>query len=176
MRDFTVGAAVLGHLSAAYFYGYSGMQIPVGLLLDRFGPRRLMTVAAFVCAGGCVLFATAETLAAATVGRVLIGASAAFSPVSAMAIAGQWFPPTGSRCCRASRWRPAWPGGVFGQAPVRLIMEATDWRTTMLALAGAGALLAVAVGATVRDRWHGKGGFGSVLGGSGTSSVIARPC
>ena len=46
MRDFAVGAGVLGHLSAAYFYGYAGMQIPVGLLLDRFGPRRLMTVAA----------------------------------------------------------------------------------------------------------------------------------
>ena len=57
MRDFAVGAAVLGNLSAAYFYGYAGMQIPVGLLLDRFGPRRLMTVAALVCAGGCVLFA-----------------------------------------------------------------------------------------------------------------------
>ena len=40
MRDFAVGAAVLGNLSAAYFYGYAGMQIPVGLLLDRFGPRR----------------------------------------------------------------------------------------------------------------------------------------
>ena len=92
MRDFSVGAAVLGHLSAAYFYGYAGMQIPVGILLDRFGPRRLMTVAAFVCAGGCVLFATAETLSAATAGRVLIGASAAFSLVGAMAIAGQWFP------------------------------------------------------------------------------------
>jgi len=36
MRDFAVGAAVLGHMSAAYFYGYAGMQIPVGVLLDRF--------------------------------------------------------------------------------------------------------------------------------------------
>ena len=46
MRDFAVGAAVLGNLSAAYFYGYAGMQIPVGVLLDRFGPRRLITIAA----------------------------------------------------------------------------------------------------------------------------------
>ena len=44
MRDFAVGAGVLGNLSAAYFYGYAGMQIPVGLLLDRFGPRRLIAV------------------------------------------------------------------------------------------------------------------------------------
>src|ERR1043165_7960192 len=57
MRDFTIGAAAIGNLSAFYFYGYAGMQIPVGMLLDRFGPRRLMTAAAAVCATGCVLFA-----------------------------------------------------------------------------------------------------------------------
>ncbi len=60
MRDFTVGAAAVGHLSAFYFYGYAGMQIPVGLLMDRFGPRRLMTVAALGCAAGCVLFALSK--------------------------------------------------------------------------------------------------------------------
>ncbi len=167
MRDFNVGAAVLGHLSAAYFYGYAGMQIPVGILLDRFGPRRLMTVAAFVCAGGCVLFATAETLAAATVARVLIGASAAFSLVGAMAIAGQWFPPTKFALLSGLAMAAGMAGGVFGQAPVRLIMEATDWRTTTLLVAGAGALLGVAIWATVRDKWRGKGGLGNVLGGLG---------
>ena len=165
MRDFSVGAAVLGHLSAAYFYGYAGMQIPVGILLDRFGPRRLMTVAACVCAGGCVLFATAETLSAATAGRVLIGASAAFSLVGAMAIAGQWFPPTRFALLSGLAMAAGMAGGVFGQAPVRLIMEATDWRTTTLLVAGAGALLAVAIWATVRDKWRGQGGLGNVLGG-----------
>src|SRR4030081_241251 len=79
MRDFSVGAAVLGNLSAAYFYGYAGMQIPVGILLDRFGPRRLITIAALCCAGGCALFASGTTLGVVTAGRFLIGASAAFS-------------------------------------------------------------------------------------------------
>src|SRR5512139_952702 len=90
MRDFAVGAAVLGNLSAAYFYGYAGMQIPVGLLLDRFGPRRLIAIAALACAGGCALFALGTTLTAVIAGRFLIGASAAFSLVGAMAVAGQW--------------------------------------------------------------------------------------
>ena len=167
MRDFAVGAAVLGHLSAAYFYGYAGMQIPVGVLLDRFGPRRLMTVAALVCAGGCVLFATGETLAAATVGRFLIGASAAFSLVGAMAIAGQWFRPDRFALLSGLAMALGMAGGVFGQAPLRLAVEATDWRTTTLLLAGAGALLAVAAWATVRDRWRGSGGLGNVLCGLG---------
>src|SRR6476659_2548342 len=63
MRDFAVGAGVLGNLSAAYFYGYAGMQIPVGVLLDRFGPRRRIPISTLLCAGGCVLFAIGDTLA-----------------------------------------------------------------------------------------------------------------
>ena len=156
MRDFSVGAAVLGHLSAAYFYGYAGMQIPIGILLDRFGPRRLMTVAAFVCAAGCVLFATGETLTAATAGRILIGASAAFSLVGAMAIAGQWFAPARFALLSGLAMAAGMAGGVFGQAPLRLAVEASDWRTTMMILAAAGAALGVFIWATVRDKWRGK--------------------
>jgi MFS family permease len=51
MRDLSVGGAVIGNLSAVYFFGYAGMQIPVGILIDRFGPRRLMTAAALGCVG-----------------------------------------------------------------------------------------------------------------------------
>jgi MFS family permease len=129
MRDFAVGAAVLGHLSAAYFYAYAGMQIPVGLLLDRFGPRRLMTVAALACAGGCMLFAVGQSLAMVTAGRLLIGASAAFSLVGAMAIAGQWFPANRFALLSGLAMAMGMAGGAFGQAPLRLAIEATDWRT-----------------------------------------------
>src|SRR5262249_56070542 len=93
MREFAVGAGVLGNLSAAYFYGYAGMQIPVGLLLDRFGPRRLITVAALCCAGGCVLFATGTTLATVTTGRFMIGAAPAFSLLGSIPVSRPRFPP-----------------------------------------------------------------------------------
>jgi MFS family permease len=171
MRDFAVGAAVLGNLSAAYFYGYAGMQIPVGLLLDRFGPRRLITVSALVCAGGCVLFATGGSLAAVTAGRFLIGASAAFSLVGAMAVAGQWFPPNRFAILSGGAMAMGMAGGVFGQAPLRLAVEATDWRTTNLWLAAGGVALALAAVTTVRDRWRGAGGLGSALSGLG---VVTR--
>ena len=45
MRDFAVGGAVLGNLSAFYYYAYAGLQIPVGVLMDRIGPRRLVSLA-----------------------------------------------------------------------------------------------------------------------------------
>jgi MFS family permease len=167
MRDFAVGAAVLGNLSAAYFYGYAGMQIPVGLLLDRFGPRRLIGISTLVCAGGCVLFATSTTLGAVTAGRFLIGASAAFSLVGAMAVAGQWFPPHRFAIFSGLAMAMGMAGGVLGQAPLRLAMEATDWRTTTLLLAVGGLALSLAAWATVRDRWRGSGGVGSALANLG---------
>lgn len=167
MRDFAVGAGVLGHLSAAYFYGYAGMQIPVGLLLDRFGPRRLMTAAALVCAVGCVLFATANSLTAGTAGRFLIGASAAFSLVGSMAVAGQWFRANQFAILSGLSMAMGMAGGVFGQAPLRLAVEASDWRTTTLLLATGGIALAVAAWATVRDRQRGSGGLGGMLSGLG---------
>src|SRR5262245_1387873 len=167
MRDFAVGAAVLGHLSAAYFYGYAGMQIPVGVLLDRFGPRRLMTLAALVCAAGCVLLATSTSLGLATAGRFLIGASAAFSLVGSMAVAGQWFHPNRFALLSGLSMAMGMAGGVFGQAPLRLAVEASDWRTTTLALAAGGLALAAAAWATVRDRWRGSGGLGQALAGLG---------
>lgn len=171
MRDFTVGAGVLGNLSAAYFYGYAGMQIPVGLLLDRFGPRRLIAMAALVCAGGCALFALGTTLAAVTAGRFLIGASAAFSLVGAMAVAGQWFPANRFAILSGGAMAMGMAGGVFGQAPLRLAVEATDWRMANLLLAAGGVALAVAAVATIRDRWCGSGGVKDVLSGLG---IVAR--
>ena len=57
MRDFSVGAASLGALSGAYFYTYALLQLPVGLLTDRYGPRKLMSFAAFLCAVASLGFA-----------------------------------------------------------------------------------------------------------------------
>jgi MFS family permease len=63
-------------------------------------------------------------------------------------------------------------GGVFGQAPLRLAVEATDWRTTTLVLAVGGVALAIAAWATVRDRWRGGGGLGRAM--SGLWAVLAN--
>ena len=167
MRDFAVGAAAVGHLSAFYFYGYAGMQIPVGLLMDRFGPRRLMTVAALGCAAGCLLFALAPTLWALSLGRFVIGATAAFSLVGAMTVAGQWVPPARFALLSGLAMMLGMAGGVFGQAPLRLLVDQFDWRQASLALAGGGVLLALAVVVTVRDRVRPSGSLRQVMAGLG---------
>ena len=79
MRDFAVGGAALGTLSGWYFYAYASIQIPVGMLNDRFGPRKLMSVAVAVCALGSFGFALSETVLAASFFRAVVGASVAFA-------------------------------------------------------------------------------------------------
>lgn len=173
MRDLAIGGAVIGNLSAVYFFGYAGMQVPVGLLIDRFGPRRLMAAAALVCAGGCVLFAMSSGITGVAAGRFLIGASAAFSLVGAMSIAGLWFPSRRFALLSGLAMMLGMAGGVVGQAPLRLLVAALDWRGAVLALAGGGVLLAIMVWATVRDRPKERGSSGRMMAGLGR--VVGNP-
>lgn len=173
MRDFAVGAAAIGNLSAFYFYGYAGMQVPIGMMMDRFGPRRLMTTAAGVCALGCVLFAMSTAFWGVAAGRFLIGASAAFSLVGAMAVAGQWFPARRFALLSGLAMMMGMAGGVFGQAPLRLVVERYDWRTAMMITAAGGLVIAAAAWTSVRDRHRGSGGVGQVFGGLGR--VLRNP-
>ena len=174
MRDLALGGAVLGNLSAFYFYGYAGMQIPVGLMLDRFGPRRLVSVAALVCALGCILFATGSSFWAVAAGRFLIGASAAFSLVGSMAIAGQWFPPSRFALLSGLAMMMGMAGGVFGQAPLRIGVDAFGWRTTSLILAAGGLLIATSAWLTVRDKRRAVAGNVQALF-LGLAAVARRP-
>ncbi len=173
MRDFAVGAAAIGNLSAFYFYGYAGLQIPIGMMIDRFGPRRLIASSAAVCALGCVLFACSSVFWGAAAGRFLIGASAAFSLVGAMAVAGQWFPANRFALLSGLAMMLGMAGGVFGQAPLRAAVEALDWRGAVLLTAAGGVVLALAAWGTVRDRHRGSGGFAHVLAGLG--QVMRNP-
>jgi len=168
MRDFAVGAAALGGLSAFYFYAYAGMQVPVGMLMDRFGPRRLMSVALLFCALGLTLFALAPMLELAALGRVMVGAGAAFSFLGALTVAVRGLPPRHFGLLTGLLQALGMAGAVVGQAPFRWLVEHSDgWREASLWLAGFGFLLALAVFLIVRD--------GPKPGGAGAEPAAQRP-
>src|SRR3954452_7317306 len=70
MRTFAVNAAALGNMAAFYFYAYAGMQIPVGVLTDRYGVRCLLSLAIAICALGSLIFGLAHSLTSAEIGRL----------------------------------------------------------------------------------------------------------
>ena len=118
MRDVGVGAAVLGNLSAFYFYAYASLQIPVGMAVDRWGPRRVLTAAAAFCALGSLCFALSDTLGFLYLGRLMIGVGAAFGFVGALTLAGRWFAPQLFALVSGLTMMFGMSGGILGQAPL----------------------------------------------------------
>lgn len=151
MRDFAVGAAVLGNLSAIYFYIYAGMQLPVGALIDRWGPRLMITSSIAIAAVGTALFAVAQNIAFAYLGRFLIGAGSAVAFVGCLSLAGRWFAPNRFAFMAGLTMLAGMIGGILGQGPLAYAIGIVGWRTAMLASACFAALLTVLIWAVVRD-------------------------
>lgn len=91
-EHFNLSAAGFGYLSAFYYYAYVPMQLPVGILLDRYGPRILLTFACLICVLGTFMFASTQIFWIAAIGRFLVGLGSAFAFVGVLKLATIWLP------------------------------------------------------------------------------------
>ena len=151
MAEFAISGVALGNLSAFYFYAYVAMQIPTGLLADRWGPRRLLIAGTTLAAVGTALFAGSTSYAWAGFGRLLVGASVAVGFVSMLKVAGHWFPARQYALVSGMALFTGVVGGVFAGVPLRILVEASGWRPVMMVSAVVTAVLAVAIWWRVRD-------------------------
>ena len=165
MADFAIGGAALGNLSAFYFYAYVAMQIPTGVMADRWGPRRVLASGAGVAALGSLLFAFAPDFGWAAAGRLLVGASVAVAFVSTLKLASHWFPPQQYALASGMALFMGVVGGVIAGVPLRLLVESFGWRAVMGCAGAFAALLCAAAWLLVRDdpaargyRSHHQGG------------------
>jgi len=165
MRDLKVSGAALGNLSAFYFYAYASLQIPVGLLMDRYGPRRLLSFGASVCAAGTAIFALATALGPAYLGRLLVGIGASFGFVGALKLATTWLPASRFALASGLLMMAGMAGGILGQAPLAAVVEWTGWRQALLGSAAAGLLLAIGTWVMVRDHPPGVAEHSTRIGG-----------
>lgn len=152
MRSFHIGGVELGNLAACYFYAYLLLQIPAGFLLDKFGPRKTTTLAIAICAAGSLVFANAESLLMAGVGRFLTGAGAAFAAVNCLKLIANWFPFRHFAVMAGLMMTLAMLGAVGGQAPLAAFIKAMEWRQAMEMIGYAGILLSGIFWIVVRDR------------------------
>jgi len=178
MRDFAVGGSALGSLSAMYFYAYVALQIPVGILMDRYGPRRLMSGALLICAIASFALASSDTLLLASVSRLFIGASAAFAFVGTLSILTYWFAQARFAMFAGLLQSSGMLGAILGQAPLRFAVEHIHWRGAMWSMGLVALLLAVAaflivprrtLSMAVPDSRSGKN-----LTGNSVSSILVR--
>ncbi len=145
MKTFQVDALVLGTLSAFYFYSYAPMQLPVGMLMDRYGARKLLTFAALVCGIGCFLFAGANTLFTAEAGRFLMGIGSAFAFVGMVFVSSHWFSGTRLALLVGIGNSIGLLGAAFGEGPLSIVVDTIGWRETVYILATFGIALGVVI-------------------------------
>ena len=169
MRDFQISAAALGNLSAFYFYSYVAMQIPTGILADRWGPRRLLTLGALVAAMGAMMFGLAPGIAWAAAGRLLIGGSVAVAFVGLLKIAANWFPPRRFALVSGLALFFGIIGAVFAGTPLRFLVDQLGWRSVIFISAAVTLVIGAGTWTVVRDYPHEKGYRDlPVVGSSGT--------
>ncbi|WP_115332237.1 MFS transporter [Legionella busanensis] len=133
--DFGINEVGFGILTASFYVPYIIMQIPVGLTVDRLSIRGILTVMSLITALGCGVFGLADGLLMASVGRMLIGFSAAFAFISALRLATSWFPPAMLGLLAGLTQALGMLGAAAGEAPVSFLVANVGWRHSMLIIA-----------------------------------------
>lgn len=150
-KELAQTATALGWLSATYFYCYAIMQLPSGLLADKFGPRKLFIAASAAAAAGTLLFAFAESFTTAAVGRGIIGGAAAVGWIGMLKLAAHWFSPQKFASISGLSLAVGTLGAVLAGFPLRLLSDEFGWRIVVAGSAGFALLLMLGMMFIMRD-------------------------
>jgi predicted MFS family arabinose efflux permease len=169
VAELGLNAAALGLLTSAYFIAFAAFQLPLGVLLDRYGPRRTESALLLVAAAGSVVFGLAQDVAQLAIGRALIGlgvssclmasfkANTIFWPAERLAVANGFILAFGG------------VGATVATLPVEWVLKVSDWRVLFFGLAGLTLLAAAYVRFAVPER---RAAAGDSLGAQ-VGSLIA---
>ncbi len=134
--DLSLSNADLGLLSAAYFLTFAALQLPLGIWLDKYGPRRTEAALLLVAAAGSAIFAASETLTGLWIGRALIGVGVAGCLMAPLKAYRLWFPP--ERQAQLASWMlvAGTSGALASTVPVSAAMELVGWRGVFWIMSG----------------------------------------
>lgn len=151
MLSFHIGAAALGTMAAFYYYIYTPMQLVVGLLMDRYGPRRLFTLAGLSCGLGTYLFASTTNILVAEMGRFLVGFGSAFGFVGVLKLATIWLPPDRFAVVAGLTSALGTMGGILGNLVLTSLVSHQGWRLSSYWAAVFGLALTAVMFLVLRD-------------------------
>lgn len=157
-RDIGVNPADLGLLTSAYFLTFAAFQLPLGVLLDRYGPRRVEGILLLFAATGAFVFSQAETLFGLILGRALIGLGVSACLMAAFKAFTLWFPPERLPLANGVQMISGGIGALVATTPVQLSLQLTDWRGVFMILAWITVAAAACVFLVVPDQKAGHSG------------------
>lgn len=151
MNELNIDAQAIGLSSGAFFVLFAVLQIPIGVLFDRYGPRLVVSSMLVFAIAGSVIFALAHTLGPLVAGRFLIGLGFAGGMVGSLVVLSRWLSPTDFTRAMTILFASANLGSLMATSPLSAATELLGWRTTFLVLAGITAVVALGFCLVVRD-------------------------
>jgi sugar phosphate permease len=151
-EHFNLSATGFGLLSAFYYYAYVPLQIPVGVLLDRYGPRLLITFACLICVIGTFIFAGTTIFWVAAVGRFLVGFGSAFAFVGVLKLATIWLPENKLAMVAGLAAALGTIGAMIGDNLLGSLVVNIGWHATVNFTAYFGILLTIILWFGIRDK------------------------
>lgn len=151
VRDVGLDASGLGLLTGVYMATFALAQLPVGMALDRYGPRRVQLPMLALAALGGLLFAQADSFTGLVVARGLVGLGVSASLMAAIKASSLWLPPERLPLSTSVLLSVGGLGAVASTAPMQFVVDAVGWRWGFVAIAGCAVAVAVLIGTVVPE-------------------------
>ena len=148
---FGVGAGALASFVVLQLLVYAGLQVPVGILLDRFGSLRMIVGGALIMASGQALMAVSDDVTGAVLARVLVGAGDAMTFISVLRLVPQWFPGKRVPVITQLTGLVGQLGQILSAVPLAALLAYQGWTAGFVSAASAGVLVAVLALVALRD-------------------------
>lgn len=151
-EHFNLTATGFGHLSSIYYYAYVPMQLPVGLMMDLYGPKRLLTFACMICVIGVFLFTGTNNFWIAASGRFLVGLGSSFAFVGVLKLATIWLPENKLALVSGTTAALGTIGAMLGDNLLELFVEGSGWIKTLNVIAVFGIFLSIVLWFGIHDK------------------------
>ncbi|HED12062.1 MAG TPA: MFS transporter [Gammaproteobacteria bacterium] len=145
VQELQLDANILGLLTSTYFLTFAAAQLPLGIVLDRWGPRLCESVLLLVAAAGALTFASATEVSGLVIGRGLIGFGVAACLMAAFKAYALWFPRHQLALVNGIQMAAGGSGALLAAAPTEALLNITDWRGVFIGLAVLCILVAVLI-------------------------------
>ncbi|MFL6650186.1 MAG: nitrate/nitrite transporter [Sulfurifustaceae bacterium] len=133
-HELNLSAADLGLLTSAYFFAFGAFQVPLGILLDRYGPRRVEAVLMLFAAAGTLLFALGHDVTGLAVGRALIGLGVSACLMAALKNFAQWYPAERQSSLTGAIMTAGMLGAITVTVPMEMLLPVLGWRGIFLSI------------------------------------------
>ena len=152
IRNLSLDTEGLGLMSASFFYAFAITQIPIILLIDKVGPRRLMTCLTLLGILGAVIFSLADSLSLGLFGRILLGVGMACNLMGTFKLLTEWFEPLIFATLTGLVFSIGTFGNIIATTPLVMLVEQIGWRHSYQLIAAVNLVLVLTLYIVVRDR------------------------